>query len=189
VSETITPANFTYLLHPYSTFLLSCCDTEGKPNIITIAWLIPISNNPPLIGVSIRPTRFSYHLIKTIGEFVVNVAPYEIARQVLYCGRNSGSQVDKFAKTGLIMHPAKHVRPPIIRECMSYLECRLQQEYELGDHNLLIAEVLAAYAHEGILNDNGLYDLDRAHPLLHLGRDCFTTPKAQIIEPSLEMYK
>ena len=124
-----------------------------------------------------------------MGEFVVNVAPYEIAQQVLYCGRNSGSQVDKFAKTGLIMHPAKHVHPPIIQECMSYLECRLQQEYELGDHNLLIAEVLVAYAHKDVLNKDGLYNLDHAHPLLHLGRNCFTTTQAQAIEPSLELYK
>jgi flavin reductase (DIM6/NTAB) family NADH-FMN oxidoreductase RutF len=185
----ITPSTFTYLLHPYSTFLITCCDAEGKPNIITIAWLIPINVNPPLIGVSNRLTRFSYGLIKAQGEFVVNVTPYEIAQQALFCGRNSGSLVDKFTITGLTALPARHVRPPIIQECMAYLECRLQKEFEVGDHNLLIGEVLAAYAHEGILNNDSVYNFDHAHPLLHLGRNCFTTPQPQIIEPSLEEYK
>ena len=131
MNEYVDATNFAYLLHPYSTFLVTCCDTEGKPNIITIAWLIPISVTPPLVGVSIRPTRFSYHLIKTTGEFVVNVAPYEIARQALFCGRNSGSQVDKFTVTGLTELPARHVRPPIIQECLAYLECHLQKEYKV----------------------------------------------------------
>ena len=187
MSEFITPANFTYLLHPYNTFLLTCCDSEGKPNIITIAWLIPLSNNPPLIGVSIRPSRFSYHLIKVTGEFVVNLASYEIAQQALYCGRKSGSQVDKFSVTGLTTLPAQNVHPPIIKECLAYVECRLQQEYKAGDHNLLIGEVLAAYAHKDVLKGDSLLNLKHAHPLLHLGRNCFTTPRAQIIEPSVEI--
>ena len=120
---------------------------------------------------------------------MVNVVPYEIAQQALYCGRYSGSLVDKFSVTGLTALPARYVHPPIIKECVAYVECRLQQEFEAGDHNLLIGEVLAAYAHEGILNKDDLYDLDQAHPLLHLGRNCFTTPQAHIIEPSLEIYK
>ncbi len=51
---------FHYLLHPYNTSLVTCCDTEGNPNIITIAWLIPVSVNPPLTGMSIGRSRFSY---------------------------------------------------------------------------------------------------------------------------------
>ena len=187
MNEFITVTQYTYLLHPYNTSLVTCCDRDGKPNIITIAWLMPISVNPPLVEMSIRPTRFSYELIKATGEFVVNVAPLEIARQALYCGRKSGSQVDKFAATNLTPLPAQQVRPPIIQECLAYLECRLQQDIEVGDHHLLIAEVVAAYAHPASIGENGLYDLGRINPLLHLGRNFFASTQAQTIEPSLDL--
>ncbi len=185
MSKTIPVANFNYLLHPYNTSLVTCCGEDGKPNIITIAWLIPVSVKPPLLCMSVRPNRYSYGLIRATGEFVVNVAPCEIAQQALYCGRRSGRDVDKFAMTGLTPAPAQRVRPPIIAECLAHLECRLVQEVEAGDHNLLIGEVLAAYAREGVLGEDGLYDLSRSQPLLHVGRDRFTSLSAEMIEPSL----
>jgi len=185
MSEFVIISNFSYLLHPYNTSLVTCCDAQGKPNIITIAWLVPISVNPPLIGMSIRPTRFSYKLIQATGEFVVNVAPYEISQQALYCGRRSGSQVDKFAATNLTPVKAQKVCPPIIKECLAYLECCLKKEIEVGDHTMLVAEVLAAYTRVGVLTDDGLYDLNHIHPLLHLGRNRFTSVKPDAIEPSL----
>jgi len=180
-------STFHHLLHPYNTSLVTCCDPEGHPNIIAIAWLIPVSAHPPLVGMSIRPTRHSYGLIRTTGEFVVNVAPHEIAQQALFCGRRSGHDVDKFAATGLTAGKAQHVRPPIIEECIAHLECRVVQDVEAGDHHFVIGEVLAAYTRPGVLNDDGLYDLSHIHPLLHLGRDRFTSTLAQSIEPRLPM--
>jgi flavin reductase (DIM6/NTAB) family NADH-FMN oxidoreductase RutF len=185
MNEFVEVSNYTHLLHPYSTSLVTCCDKEGKPNIITIAWLVPISASPPLLGMSIRQTRFSYKLIKETGEFVINVAPFEIAKQVLYCGRKSGSQLEKFTETGLTPLPARKVRPPIIQECLAHIECRVTQDIEVGDHNLIVAQVLTAYANPTVLRD-GLYDLSRAHLLLHLGGNRFTCPQAQTIELSLE---
>ncbi len=180
-----TVSNFTYLLHPYSTSLVTCCDEGGKANIITIAWLIPVSIKPSLLCMSIGPTRYSYGLIQNTGEFVVNVASYEIVQQALYCGRRSGRQVDKFAVTGLTPMPAQYVQPPIIAECLAHLECRLEKVVEAGDHNLVIGKVLAAYARQDVLRDDGLYDLTRAHPLFHVGRNRFTTTREETIEPSL----
>ncbi|MCD6469793.1 flavin reductase, partial [Candidatus Bathyarchaeota archaeon] len=52
------------LLHPRNTALLTCVDGEGKANIITLAWLMPVSINPPLVAVSIAPRRYSHRLIE-----------------------------------------------------------------------------------------------------------------------------
>jgi flavin reductase (DIM6/NTAB) family NADH-FMN oxidoreductase RutF len=185
MNESVTVSNFHYLLHPYNTSLVTCCDAEGQPNIIAIAWLIPVSISSPLVGMSIRPTRHSYGLIQATGEFVINVAPQEIAQQALFCGRRSGCDVDKFAATGLTAGKAQHVRPPIIEECVGHLECRVVQDVEAGDHHFVIGEVLAAYTRPGVLDNNGLYDLSLVHPLLHLGRNRFTSTLAQSVEPPL----
>jgi flavin reductase (DIM6/NTAB) family NADH-FMN oxidoreductase RutF len=144
-----------------------------------------VSVSPPLVGLSIRPTRHSYGLIRATGEFVINVASHEIAQQTLFCGRRSGRDVDKFAATGLTPGKAQHVRPPVIEECIAHLECRVVQDVEAGDHHFVIGEVLAAYARPGVLDDNGLYDLSHVHPLLHLGHNRFTSTLGQFVEPRL----
>jgi flavin reductase (DIM6/NTAB) family NADH-FMN oxidoreductase RutF len=183
--EPVSVSRFHRLLHPYNTFLVTCCDEDGQPNIITIAWLIPLSIKPPLLGMAVRQTRYSYGLIRATGEFVVNVAPYEIAQAALFCGRRSGRDVDKFAATGLTADKAQRVHPPVIQECVAHLECRLVDEVKTGDHQLLVAEVLATYTRPGVLSDSGLYNLQRVHPLLHLGGNRFTSPQQHSVEPSL----
>ena len=185
MKKVVPAAHFHYLLHPYGTCLVSCCDAEGRPNIIAIAWLIPLSVEPPLVAMSIRPTRHSYRLIRETGEFVVNVAPYRLAEQALVCGRRSGRDVDKFAATGLTPGQARAVRPPIIEECSAFLECRVANDLEAGDHRLVIGEVLAAYAKADALEAGGLRALDQARPLLHVGKDRFTTTGTDFAEPTL----
>jgi flavin reductase (DIM6/NTAB) family NADH-FMN oxidoreductase RutF len=185
LKKTIPASPFHYLLHPYNALLVTCCDAEGQPNIIAIAWLIPVSVRPPLVGMSIGPTRYSYGLIQEGGEFVINVATYEIAEQVLLCGRRSGRDLDKFAVANLTPGEALHVRPPIIEECVAHLECRVVQDIEIGDHQFVVGEVLAAYVGRGTLDDDGLYALSRVQPLLHLGRNRFTSTRTQSVEPTL----
>ncbi|HEY45099.1 MAG TPA: flavin reductase family protein [Anaerolineae bacterium] len=185
MSEKQPVTTFHYLLHPYNTSLVTCCDAEGNPNIITIAWLIPVSVRPPLVGMSIGHSRFSYRLIRETGEFVINVAPYEIANHVLFCGRRSGRDVDKFAETGLTPSEAQNVRPPIIKECIAHLECRVVQDVEAGDHHIVVGEVLAAYANRGVLEENGLYRLSEVQMLFHLGRNCFTSIEGKFEELSV----
>ncbi|MEW5872785.1 MAG: flavin reductase family protein [Chloroflexota bacterium] len=182
MSETVSVSSFSRLLHPCSTFLVTCCGEDGRANIVTIAWLTPVSLKPPLLCMSLRPERFSYGLIKATNEFVVNVPSFELGRQSLYCGRISGAEVDKFAATGLTPAPAQHVRPPVIAECLAFLECRLVEDIEAGDHHIMLGEVLAAYAQQGILEQSGLYDLERAHPLLHVGGDRFTSTQVEAID-------
>lgn len=173
MDEFISPPSFHTLLHPCHTALVTCWDGKSQPNIISIAWITPVSHRPPMLGLSIRPDRYSYTLIMSNGEFVVNMAPLELEKKVLYCGRNSGAQVDKFQETGLTPAPSRRVRPPRIAECASFLECKVSQVMEAGDHHFLIADVLDAYARAGIIDQEGLYDLDHFEPLLHLGRDTF----------------
>jgi flavin reductase (DIM6/NTAB) family NADH-FMN oxidoreductase RutF len=187
MKETESVPRFAYLLHPRNTALVTCCDADGKPNIIAIAWLTPVSVDPPLLTISVHPTRYSYGLIAATGEFIVNMASYEIAEQTLYCGRVSGRDVEKFSATGLNAAPAQRVRPPIIEECLAHVECRVVKEVQAGDHNLFIGEVLAAYATRGVLDGVGQYDLSLAHPLLHLGSNRFATPGEGIVEPQEPM--
>lgn len=185
MGETASASHFDYLLHPYPTFLVTCVGSDDQPNIITIAWLIPLSMDPPLAALSVRPTRHSYSLLVESSEFVVNVPTYELAAETLHCGRRTGRSEDKFAATGLTAAPARHVRPPIVAECRAYLECRIVNDIEVGDHHLIVGEVIDAYARPGFVAPNGLRDVERADPLLHLGKNRFADLRGRTVEPSL----
>jgi flavin reductase (DIM6/NTAB) family NADH-FMN oxidoreductase RutF len=183
--ETVPLERFHYLLHPYPTVLVTCIGSGGRPNIVTVAWLIPVSVDPPLVAMSLRPSRHSYSLLAESGEFVVNVSTYASAADALHCGRRTGRTEDKFKETGLTPTAARRVRPPIISECPAHLECRIVSDLEAGDHRLLVAEVIDAYARPGFTGSDGLRDVGRAAPLLHLGRNRFVDLAGHTIEPAV----
>jgi flavin reductase (DIM6/NTAB) family NADH-FMN oxidoreductase RutF len=169
------------LLHPRHTVLVTCVDKAGKANIITLAWTMPVSINPPMIVMSIAPKRLSYRMIEETGEFVVNVPTIKLVKQSLYCGRISGVHVDKFKEARLTPVPAKEVKPPIIKECVAHLECRLVQKIPTGDHMLFVGEVLAAYVNKGIFSK--IFDADKVKPVFHMGGDSFVTILPKVMTP------
>jgi len=53
-----------------------------KPNPMTADWVVPLSINPPLLGVSIGKTRFTRKLIEEQKDFVVAVPTIELLKDV-----------------------------------------------------------------------------------------------------------
>lgn len=169
------------LLYPRNTVLVSCVDRTGKANIITLAWSMPLSHNPPLVGVSIAPERYSHRLIEQTGEFVVNVPTMEIVKETLWCGKVSGRDEDKFGLARLTPMPAERVKAPIIKECVAHLECKLSKQVEIGDHTLFVGEVVAAHVDRGVFTRK--YDLAKVKPVYHAGGDEFVTVKSETVVP------
>lgn len=171
--------SFWRITGPHPTVLVTTISKEAKPNIITVAWVVPLSIRPPLLAIGIGKTRYSHALLEETGEFVVNVPPQELMEKVEFCGSVSGRNVDKFEKAGLTPSPAKKVKPPIIEECIGHIECRVVNPISTGDHTLFIGEVLAAYADEELYTN--MWEVQKAKPLLHVGGDTFTVPAEPII--------
>ncbi len=172
------------LLHPYNACLVSCRGKDGRNNVMAAAWVIPLSTEPPLLGVSIRPERHSHSLIVESGEFIVNVPTLDMARQVLFCGRKTGKDIDKLEEASLSCLKARKVSAPAVKECVAHLECELSKVVEVGDHNLIVGEVVAAYASEECFDD--VYDINVFHPCLHIGKDFFTTCTRRKVEPKIQ---
>ena len=137
-------------LFPCPVVLVTCVDSEGKPNIITLAWAGTVCSDPPTIGLGIRPHRYSYGLIDGSGEFVVNIPTKNILREMDFCGMVSGREVDKFSATGLTSEPAERVKPPLISECPVNLECVLRKRIPLGVHHLFLGEVVSVHVDQKI---------------------------------------
>jgi len=172
------------LLHPMHTVLVSCVGKRGRPNIITLAWAMPTSINPPLVAVSIAPRRHSHLLIEKTREFVINIPTIDILKETLFCGRRSGKDYDKFKETSLTPLPARKVKPPIIKECVAHLECKLHSQFTTGDHTIFVGEIVEAYANKEAFADK--YNLKNAKMIFHLGGDEFATLGSKVFKPKLE---
>jgi flavin reductase (DIM6/NTAB) family NADH-FMN oxidoreductase RutF len=165
VKAAIKPGTYLY---PVPAVMVTCGSRE-KPNIITLAWVGTVCSDPPMLGISIRPSRYSNELIKQHGEFAVNLPTVDLVRATDYCGSVSGRKVDKFGATNLTPLPAKAIQTVVIAECPVNIECQVTQVLPLGAHDLFLAKVVAIQVDQGMLNEAGGLDMTKAELFAYSG--------------------
>jgi flavin reductase (DIM6/NTAB) family NADH-FMN oxidoreductase RutF len=149
------------LLSPVPVVLVSCAD-EREENLITIAWAGTICSDPPMVSISVRKERHSYDMIRSSGEFVVNLVTEEMVKVTDFCGVRSGRDVDKFRECGLSKLPAEIVSAPLVAESPMNLECQVKQVIECGSHDVFLAEVVKVHADQALFDEKGRIRLDKA---------------------------
>ena len=150
------------LLGPLPPVMVSCGDAE-KSNILTVAWTGILNTIPPKTYISVRPSRFSYGILKEKGEFVLNLTPAALVRAADFCGTYTGAKVDKFAKCRLTRQFVEEVAAPLIEECPVSLCCRVTDTAPLGSHEMFVADIVAVYADEELLDGKGKLHLEKAN--------------------------
>lgn len=150
------------VFNPTPVVMVSCLGGDGKSNIITVSWAGVLCSDPPMIGISIRPNRYSHGIVKEAMEFALNFPSASLIEAVDYCGSVSGKDVDKFAGAGLTPIPASKIKAPIIKECPINVECQVKQIISLGSHDLFIAEVVAYHLDEEIIVKTNKADVEKA---------------------------
>jgi flavin reductase (DIM6/NTAB) family NADH-FMN oxidoreductase RutF len=123
-------------------YLVSCGNTERK-NIIAIGMFALFSGKPALVGVGIAPSRYSFELIRSSGEYVINTVDEKLMKAVRICGEKSGRDTDKFKLAKLTAEKGTKVVAPLIEESPVSVECKVVKEIETGDHVWFIGEVMA----------------------------------------------
>ena len=175
MKETWKPGN---MLYPLPAVMVSVTDGQGNDNIITVAWTGTICTNPPLVYISVRPSRYSYEMLKKTGEFVINLTTEELAFATDYCGVRSGRDVDKFKEAHLTKEPAQFVKAPMIKESPVSIECRVTEVKELGSHHMFLAEVLAVHAQQEYIDKNNKFQLNKAKPIVYSHGEYLGTGKS-----------
>ena len=154
------------LLNPEPPVLVSC-GPAGAPNLITVGWCGTICTQPSMVSISVRPERYSHHLIKESGEFVINLPTESLVRAVDWCGVKSGRDVDKFSAMHLTPSPAAKVGTVLVEESPVNLECKVTQVIPLGSHDLFLAEVVAVDVDERLLDESGKLCLNKANLIVY----------------------
>ena len=144
------------LLAPVPPVLVSC-GTMEHPNILTIAWTGVLNTHPPMVSISVRPTRYSYPILMEQREFVINLPTSAMCRETDFCGCRSGKDIDKFQACHFTPEPAQSVSAPL-----------------LGTHELMLAEITAVNVEERYVDSKGKLNLQQMGLLAYAHGEYFS---------------
>ena len=155
------------MLYPLPVVMVSVADKEGNSDIVTVAWAGTICTNPPMVSISVRPERFSHHMLMETGEFVINLTTKELAFATDYCGVKSGRDVDKWKEMNLTPVMGKVVKVPCIAESPVNIECKVVKVEKLGSHDMFVAEVVAVQVDDAYMDEKNSFHLSNANPIVY----------------------
>lgn len=165
------------MLYPLPAVLVTVRDKAGNDNVLTIGWTGTVCSDPAMVSISVRPERYSYHMIKETGEFVINLTTERLAFATDYCGVKSGRDVDKFKEMKLTKLPAQKVGAPLIGESPVNIECRVTQSIELGSHVMFLATVEAVAVDDAYMDEKNTFHLRKADPIVYSHGEYYTLDK------------
>lgn len=155
------------MLYPLPVVMVSVADSQGNSNIITVAWAGTICTNPPMVSISVRPERFSHHMLMETGEFVINLTTKELVYATDYCGVKSGRDVDKWKEMHLTPVMGNVVKVPCIAESPVNIECRVVKVEKLGSHDMFTAKVVAVQVDDTYMDEKKSFHLSKANPIVY----------------------
>lgn len=155
------------MLYPLPAVLVSCGSSNGEINVLTVAWTGTICSDPPMLYISVRKSRYSYHILKETGEFYVNLTTEKLARATDLCGVKSGRDIDKWEKAGITPAMGILKTAPYVEESPVSIACHVREIRELGSHDMFISDVVGVYADEAYMDASGRFDLSRAQPIVY----------------------
>lgn len=165
----ISPLLGLRMINDGSVSLLSTRRDE-RTNVSTISWQMPLSQDPPMVGIAVTPSSTSHHYLRETGEFVLSIPDASLIAETHYCGTTRGEFTDKVRLMELRTLRARSVSPLLVTNCIGHLECVVHDFRPIGDRVFYTAEVITAlvemdYFEEG-WNDN-------AQTLHHLGGEFY----------------
>ena len=111
-----------------------------------------------MVMVGIVPSRYSYHLIKESGCFVVNLVGRDNQELFDYLGSHSGRDGDKLKAIGANLGEAVKINAPILADCPVNIECKIVDFILTGSHHMFVGRIEYVHAEEAMVKENG--DID-----------------------------
>lgn len=138
----VTPATATQLRQilghvPTGVVVVAGFDDEGKPGGLAVGSFSSVSLEPPLVAFYVARTSTSWPAIRDRGAFCVSVLGHD---QGPLSGAFARSGGDKFA--GVEWEVTPQTGMPRLLRAHVWIDCRLEREVEIGDHLLVVGEVV-----------------------------------------------
>lgn len=148
-------------LSPVPAVLVTCADGDVT-DVVTVAWTGIVCTHPPMTYISLRPERYSHEIISKTGQFVINLPPSTLVKELDLCGMKSGRHLDKISACNLTLQSANEVNVPLLADAPLSLECKVKQVIPLGSHDMFLAEIVTVDADEALFNTEGRLCMEKA---------------------------
>ena len=119
---------------------------DGQTGGLTAAWVSRVSIEPPLVAVSVAPTRHTHGLLAPDGRFTLSILHEDQLETARLFGLHSGRDRDKWAETPHVLMGGDC---PAVAGCSARLLCRVVGRCAAGDHELFIGEVVESVRERG----------------------------------------
>ena len=151
-------ANKKSCMQPAPKVLVSCRGADGENNVLAVAYCCNCSFDPPMVMVGVVPSRYSYHMIKETGCFVVNLVEKDYLETFQYLGKHSKRDEDKLSIMNVKLEDALKVNAPLMPDCPVNIECTIVDSIMTGSHEMFVGKVEYVHANPELIKEDG--DLD-----------------------------
>lgn len=129
------------LIEPGPVVLVTTHDGE-KDNIMTISWTM-VMDFTPVFAITTGPWNHSFAALQKHRECVIAIPTVDLLDKVVGIGTCSGVDADKFDRFKLTSVPARHVRAPLIKDCLANIECKVIDIIQ--PYAIVVLQGVAAY--------------------------------------------
>jgi flavin reductase (DIM6/NTAB) family NADH-FMN oxidoreductase RutF len=129
---------------PYGLYVVGLRGNDGDFNALIVSWLTQCSFDPPLLMIAVRKESRSYDLVKQGKAFSVNLIDKRdrrLARELVKPADRVGNKLKK------VTHVEGSTGAPILHKAFAYVECKVREIHEPGDHAIVIGEVVNGGKH------------------------------------------
>lgn len=169
------------ILSPRIAYLVTTVDKNGRVNAAAFSNLTSVSVKPQRLVLSVFHAWDTLKNIRATKEFVVNVPSFSLLEKVWICGdKYAGNPipegVNELEVAKLTALRSNKVRPPRIAECLTHLECKVRWIKNVGDHHLILADIVDASYSQGAFNSDLIPMVQKIRPLLEVAGGFFASP-------------
>jgi flavin reductase (DIM6/NTAB) family NADH-FMN oxidoreductase RutF len=147
---------------------------RAASDVMPVAWSMPLSAEPPFVGICVHSSRHTHDMIKFSEEFALNFPSRALLNHVQYFGSVTGKEVDKLDISKLPTFKARKIEAPLLEGCVGFIECGLEDALRLGDHTLFVGRVVAVTADEEAFNETWLLREEDEKALHYLGGSLYS---------------
>jgi len=177
---------FKSLVVPRPIGWITTVSPGGDVNLAPFSFFNAVGDAPPLIAFAPqgrkpdRPVKDSLANVEATGEFVCNLATFDLREQMNVTSAHLPAGADEMRAAGLTPLPSRLVKPPRVAESPAHLECRYLQTVDLPTWDpaerqvLVIGRVIGIHIDDRLIKD-GRVDIVGARPIARLGYSLYAS--------------
>ncbi len=168
---------YTACVTPRPIGWISTVSSDGRHNLAPFAQFNNITHEPPTVMFSVcgTPEKDTLVNIRNTGEFVWNLATWELRDKVVGSAATFGPEVDEFEALGIDWLESRQVKPRRVAASPVHFECKLLQFVEIesqapdGRATVVFGRVVGIHINDASITPEGRLDVLKHRPLARLG--------------------